>query len=237
MRLIFDCELKVYVSVYEYINSNMFIFVSNEEAVVVDPHVSEDVHDLFREHGVKKITIILTHEHCDHISGIWWFLERFDCKIICSSACASQIADKKHTRPLMLAFKIEEDDFKNGTNKIEKFNKTYVWTSYKADVTYQDQMAYEWQGHKFYFYAAPGHSVGSSFIIIDDEYVLTGDSLLKEYPIILTFPKSDKNIFVKETLPFFEKKLNPKMTILPGHGEPFLLQDIMKDGRINVELR
>ena len=230
-------NLKIYSSVYEYINSNMYIILSQDEAVVIDPHWNESVSDFFEEKHIKKVTIMLTHEHPDHISGVWWFLENFDCKLICSEKCAAKIADKRHTRPLLISFAVEKDDEEHGTHNAERFKNEYVWTAYKADIAYKNEMRYEWHGHLFHFYEAAGHSDGGSFIVLDEKYTFTGDSLMKDYPVIVSFPHSDKEVFQKRTLPLLEKTLLPQMTILPGHGKPFILGDIMQEGKIHVELR
>ena len=138
---------------------------------------------------------------------------------------------------MLLAFKIEEEDRKNGTNNLEQFNKEFVWTTYEADITYEKSMHYSWQNHEFEFYAIRGHSEGSSLIVMDNKYAFTGDSLLKKYPVIVSFPKGNRKIYIDETLPLFEKTLRPDVTILPGHGEPFVLSDIMIYGKIKVEIR
>lgn len=230
-------DLEIYSSVYEYIDSNMYVLVQNGKALVVDPQKNEGLQEIFEKNYVKKVTILLTHEHADHISGLWWFQERYECTVLCSQKCAELIACKKSTRPLLLAFKIEEEDRKNGTNKLEQFNKDFVWATYKADIAYEKSMHYSWQSHELDFYAINGHSEGSSLVVMDNKYVFTGDSLLKKYPVIVSFPNGSKRTYVDETLPLFEKVLNSDMTILPGHGEPFVLSDIMIDGKIKVEIR
>ncbi len=230
-------DIELYSSVYEFIDSNMYLLISNNEAVIIDPHKNEQIMELLVQSNVHDILIILTHEHSDHISGIWWFIKNFDCKIICSETCAKKISCKKSTRPLLLSFKIEEEDRKNGTNILEQFQKDYVWTTYNADITYEKSMHYSWQNHEFDFCAIRGHSEGSSLIVMDNKYAFTGDSLLKEYPVIVSFPKGNKTAYIDETLSFFEKTLKPNMIILPGHGKPFILSDIMVDGKISVEIR
>lgn len=230
-------DIELYSSVYDFIDSNMYLLISNNEALIIDPHKNEQATELFKRNKIQKVVIMLTHEHSDHISGIWWYIENFECKIICSEKCEKKISCKKSTRPMLLAFKIEEEDRKNGTNNLEQFNNEFVWTTYEADITYEKSMHYSWQNHEFEFYAIRGHSEGSSLIILDKKYAFTGDSLLKKYPIIVSFPKGNRKTYIDETLPLFEKTLNPDMTIFPGHGEPFALKDIMSDGKIKVEIR
>ena len=226
-----------YISIYKYLNSNMYILYKQNTVLVIDPHINEEIKTCFFDRNIRNVTIILTHEHSDHISGVWWFLENYECILICSENCSNIISDKKLTRPLFMYFFIKENNKKNGTNYFDQFKKEYVWTSYIANITFFDEFKYEWQGHQLFFKAIQGHSIGSSYIILDNKYVFTGDSLIKDYPIIVNFPQSNKNIFLNETIPLLEKTLYSDMIILSGHGKTFVLSEIMKGKKINVEIR
>ena len=230
-------NLAVYNSIYKYIDSNMFIIIENNEALVFDPHKNEDVLCLFKEKDVNKVTILLTHEHSDHVSGIWWFLENYACTLICSEKCALKLSNPRSVRPLLLSFVLEENDRKNGTDILSDFRREYVIRTYKADIIYSENYLLHWMGHELRFKSIQGHSPGSSFIVLDNKYVFTGDSLLKNYPVIVSFPYGDKKSFINQSIPYLEKNLSSDMIILPGHGNPFLLCDIMKEGKIHVELR
>lgn len=231
------CYIKIYRSVYKYIDSNMYVLPGQNEAVIIDPHKDAEIEELLKKNNISNIFIILTHEHCDHISGLSWLQGNFQCSIICSEICAEKIADKKNTRPLFISFALQQEDLKNGTHRLEDFNKNYIWTTYKADITFSNKFEYHWQNHTFVMYPIRGHSDGSCIIMMDKKFIFTGDSLLQKYPIIVSFPTSDKNAYINETLPFLEKILTPEMTILPGHGNMFLLKEILKEGKINVELK
>ncbi len=230
-------EIELYNSIYKYIDSNMYVLLSQNEALVVDPHVNEEIKLLLEKHKIQKITIILTHEHSDHISGVWWFQENFDCKIICSEKCAEKILNPRSVRPLFLSFILEENDRNKGTNLLSEFKNEFIPRTYSADITYSDEFHYSWQNHELYFKAIQGHSAGSCFIILDNKYVFTGDSLLKQYPVIVSFPGGNKKAYIDETLLLFEQTLRSNMTILPGHGGVFALSDIMTDGKIKVGIR
>jgi len=227
--------VEMYMSVYKYIDSNMFIIVGQGEAIVVDPHKNEEVLEILE--GVDKVTLLLTHEHADHISGVWWFKEHFDCDLVCSDVCNTNISNPHFIRPLLLSLTIKEKDVKNGTNVLAEFKKDFVARTYCADTTYSDTFSLTWQGHSIDFKLIPGHSVGSSLIIFDEKYAFTGDSLLKDYPVVVSFPQGDKKTFLEQTIPFLERDLSPNVIILPGHGEPFLLSEIMSDGKIHVGIR
>jgi len=230
-------EIKIYNSIFEYIDSNMYIMVEDSEALIVDPHKNDEVFKLLKNNNVKKISILLTHEHADHISGIRWLQENFKSILICSKSCAEYISVKKNIGYLLIGYILDEQDKKNGTNLSDKFNKDFVLNTYKADVVFEKEYQLKWKTHNLKFYAVLGHSEGSCIIIFDGKIVFAGDSLLKKFPVITRFPGGNKQKYIQETLPFLEKILSSKMQILPGHGTPFVLEEIMKAGKINVAFR
>lgn len=228
-------DLTIYRSIYKYINSNMYILVEKDKALIVDPH--EDFRVISLLEKIKNIFIILTHEHPDHTSGINWFQQRFPCKLFCTQRCSDYISRDENTRPILISFILEEQDRLNGTNLLEEFKKQYVPQTYKADVTFKDSLIEQWGGHRLELFKVLGHSPGSCGIVFDNDLAFMGDSLMKDLPVITRFPGGNKKVYINETLPFLEQKLKKDMMIMPGHGNPFLLNDIMKGGKINVEFR
>ena len=69
-------------SVYEHINSNMYVLLAEDEALIIDPHKNEELTDLFKNKGIKRVTILLTHEHHDHTTGVYWYQEQFESTLI-----------------------------------------------------------------------------------------------------------------------------------------------------------
>ena len=224
-------------SVYEYINSNMFVLLAGDEALIIDPHKNEQLTDFICSKGIKKVTILLTHEHHDHTSGIYWYQEHFESKLICQECAAEAMSKKQYLRPTLTAFILGEEDFKNGTHRYEEFKSVFVPRQYIADITYSDQYTLTWHNHTFKFYHIPGHSQGSNLIILDKQYVFTGDSLMKDLPVIIRFPGSSKEEYLNRTFPLLNSLLTPEMTILPGHGDPFVLKEIIENNQIYVQFR
>lgn len=224
-------------SVYEYINSNMYAFLLDHDAIIIDPHKNEELTELLKSRGVNKVTILLTHEHHDHTSGLYWYQERFDSTVICHENASICMGRRQYLRPMLLSFILSEEDQQNGTQRYEDFRKDFVPCQYTADETYSDKYSLKWHNHYFEFYHIPGHSVGSSLIILDGEYAFTGDSLLKELPIIIRFPGSNKEDYLNKTLPLLNQLLTSDMTILPGHGKPFILKEIIEKNQIHVQFR
>lgn len=237
MKLIFQNKnILIYNSIFEYIDSNMFIIIENNKALIIDPHENNEVYNLLRMNDIIDITVLLTHEHPDHISGLKWLKENFNTTIISTKETSDYISDIKNTRPILITFVLEEKDKQNGTNLLEKFKQNYEPFATKADITFEDDFEYKWNSHSLKFKKVLGHSKGSSLIFLDNKIVFSGDSLMKDYPIITRFPRGNNKIFKNETIPYLET-LNMDLEVFPGHGKIFKLKDIFSEGKLHVELK
>lgn len=230
-------DLQIYRSVYEFVNSNMYVIFSENEAIIFDPHRNEELTELLNKQGIQNITILLTHEHHDHTSGIYWYQKYFETTIICQEFGAKWMVSSKYLRPTLLLFIIGERDKVTGDNNLELFKHEYVACNYKTDVTFNKELQMDWHGHQLMFYHIPGHSKGSSLIVIDNQYAFTGDSLLKDIPIITRFQDSSHKDYLIKALPTIQRKLKGDMTIFPGHGNPFLYEELLNNNILDVRFR
>ena len=230
-------DIVLLTSVYEHINSNMYVLMAKDEAIIIDPHKNEELTELLKSKGIKKVIILLTHEHHDHTTGVYWYQENFESTLICQQNAAEYVARKQYLRPTLIAFILGEEDHNNGTHIYEDFKKSFVPRQYYADITYDEQYSIAWNNYSFDFFHIPGHSAGSSLILLNGKYAFTGDSLLKKLPIIIRFPGSNKEEYINKTLPLLNQLLTSDMTILPGHGKPFILKEIMNKNQIDVQFR
>ncbi len=237
MKLIFQSEnLAIYSSIFEYIDSNMYVMVEKDKALIIDPHKNNEVYNLLLKNNVKDITMLLTHEHLDHISGIKWLKDNFNTLLIATKETADYISNIKNMRPILINFILEERDKMNGTKMLEKFQKEYEPFVAEADIIFDDTFEHQWSSHNLRFKVIKGHSLGSCCIFLDEGIIFTGDSLMKAYPIITRLPRGSKKDYQNLTAPFFES-LHKNLKVFPGHGEIFELKDVLKDGKLNVELR
>lgn len=237
MKLIFQNKnISIYNSIFEYIDSNMFIIIENNKALIIDPHENNEVYNLLRMNDIIDITVLLTHEHTDHISGLKWLKDNFNTTIISTKETSDYISDIKNTRPILITFVLEEQDKLNGTNLLEKFKQNYEPFATKADITFEEDFEYVWNSHSLRFKKVLGHSKGSCLIFLDDNIVFTGDSLMKDYPIITRFPRGNNKVYKSETIPYLET-LDANLEVFPGHGKIFKLKDIFSEGKLHVELK
>jgi len=230
-------DIVLLTSVYEHINSNMYVLIAKDEALIIDPHKNEELTELLKSKGISKVIILLTHEHHDHTTGVYWYQENFESTLICQQKAAEYIARKQYLRPTLIAFILGEEDHINGTHIYDEFKKSFVPRQYYADLTYEERYKLNWNDYFFEFYHIPGHSAGSSLILLNGKYAFTGDSLLQDMPIIVRFPGSNKEEFQRFTYPLLCRLLTSEMTILPGHGKPFALKEIMDNNQLYVQFR
>lgn len=209
-------KIKCYV--FPAIQSNMFVYVSGKDALVIDPHVSIPALDYLRESLVQQITILLTHEHYDHTSGVLWLTKLFSSRVICQALTAASLRNGKNNRPIVLAAKsINDSDSAEARDYIRSLPRGYT---YIADETFHKESSFQWCGCNIRLIHTPGHSPGSCCIELDHAAIATGDSLIRRTPVITRFPGGSSRDFAQYTLPYLQHIQN-HMLILPGHGETF----------------
>jgi hydroxyacylglutathione hydrolase len=207
---IIDCELFNYS--FAPVDSNMYVVISNNKALIIDPCVNADALQLLKNNNISEPIVLLTHEHYDHISGINWLRGNIGCRVIAIEQCALSLPEPK--RNFSSHFEAILPFFSSGSEienvKIEPY-------SCNADETFQDHTCFVWENHKIEIIHAPGHSNGSVCIIIDDIFVFTGDSLIKGKQTITRLPGGSKKKYAEITVPLL--RLLPKDSVIfPGHG-------------------
>ena len=81
-------EIRRYVS--GLLSSNMYVLGEGDHALIIDPF-----EDTAPAQGLTVDTIILTHEHYDHISGVELWKACTGAPVLCSRACAENIQSPK----------------------------------------------------------------------------------------------------------------------------------------------
>jgi glyoxylase-like metal-dependent hydrolase (beta-lactamase superfamily II) len=209
-----NCELHSFA--FDPIDSRMYVLISDNEALVVDPCISAAALQLFRDRDVMNATVIPTHEHYDHISGVNWLREHLTCKLIASEPGAKSMVDPKlNASAHFEALFVLADEATR--RRVSELNiQPYTC---RADEVFSKYLWFSWHGHKVEIRETPGHSRGSVCIVIDDIYVFTGDSLIKGRPTITRLPGGSRKEFADTTLPFL-RNLPRSSIAFPGHGEP-----------------
>ena len=200
-------NIRIYEFSFEPLDSKMYILIENNKALMIDCIPSERAEILLKESNVNEITIILTHEHFDHILGIEMFREKFNCNCLCSEKCGENIKSSVKNFSRMSEFLFMDKD----TNvEIQPF------VSFADDV-FSEDFIFNWENHTIKCKITPGHSEGSICIIFDEKYLFSGDTVVDGYKIITRFPGGSKKKYKDITLPFL-KSLSSNILVFPGHG-------------------
>lgn len=203
--------------------SNLFVVVEENfnKAIVIDIGNFEKTKKIIVENNVEIEKLILTHEHYDHIAGLNELRNDYSFEVIASLKCSNGLQDSNINKSKNFGVYL----YFLGKEYRDKV-KEYI--SEKADIVFEKEYYFNWYNHDIYIYQTPGHSQGSSCIIIDNKYLFSGDSLIyKSNTITRTRGGSDKD-FREITLPFF-KKLDKNIKVYPGHGEEFTLGEKLKN--------
>lgn len=206
--------MKIFTIISNLIYSNMYVIEENNHLILIDPCIIDI--------SLKNKTIdyiFLTHEHYDHISGVNYWKEKCEAKVICSKSCAENI--KSSRKNLSIFFKTFCELQIWVKLKVPVENVKYVC---QADKFFDNSLTIEWQGNKIYLFGCPGHSLGSSCVLVNDKILFSGDSLFKDYPTVTGLPGGSKKGWLEKSLPFL--KSLPKDTIVyPGHFNSFCIKD------------
>ncbi len=209
-----SCGNRIQRYVFPYIDSNMYILAENKEALVIDPHISAEADRYLRENQVEKVTILLTHEHFDHISGIPWFRKHYDTKVICQQEALNPRTQKHFGRPLVVSLILSD---RGEHEKIKELEAEYPSKHpITAEQTYQEAMDLAWQGHFLHMEHLPGHSPASSLIMLDRRHVFTGDSLIPDAEPTLRWPWSEEGLYWEKVVPRL-LQIPEECIIYPGH--------------------
>lgn len=217
-------DILVYRSVYAPVKSNMYIMLTDEEAIVLDPNVNEELLQLLERNKIIKVHILLTHGHYDHISGVMWLKDFFPSMVYCQERCSVRLASSKRPLARMVALVLATEDKKDGGHRYQDFKASYKPFTIEADKTFEKEDMLEIGKFRFKVTSTPGHSEGSACYILNDLLVFTGDTLLLDSNIITTFPGGNKDDYEKITLPYLQS-LDKKLIVMPGHGNPFVLRE------------
>ena len=184
------------------INSNMYVLIKMGAALIIDPCVSSEAEYLLRSNKVAQCTILLTHEHYDHISGINRLRKLFGCKVICSLKCADLIGDShKNGASTFGALFLSHGE--GARNMVEKLWEPEYYC--EADEVYKDKKTFLWQKLKVEMKETPGHSQGSQIIKINDKNVFSGDSLIPGQKTIHKIAGWQQKIIYRKNITIYRK--------------------------------
>lgn len=204
----------------EIIDSMAYLVITDGFGVVIDPHEDQDMlKDLSQ---IMSLSIILTHEHFDHISGVNWLKEHFDATVYASAVCAERIESKRNGTELFPLLLI------NDKKAYREFKDKYQ-LPYRCEVNsmLSNEFLLNCGKCQFYCFETPGHTEGSMSVLVNNTALFAGDVLLGNGE---EFRSIDANIerYQMVTLPKFISLLSNDVTVFPGHGTPDSLSSILR---------
>lgn len=202
--------------------ANMYFISENGHALIVDPSRDDEAFDMVMQKAHQIDKIILTHEHCDHISGAKKMRTEFGCPILCSETCAKNIMDSRYnySRYFDALAKVQSRIYSENCADMEAF-------TLEADETFRQYNAFTWQEHYVTISELPGHSQGSVGILLDNTFLFSGDTLLWREKTITRFLGGSKKQLEKVTIPWL-RGLDYSVKVYPGHFESFVLGERLK---------
>ena len=207
----------VYQFVMPVIRSNMYVLIANNRALVIDPHIDSQAEKLLHENGVQGCVILLTHEHFDHISGVNWLREQFNCQVICTAVCSRLIDNSKRSGAATFGALFLLGHTAQEREEIEPW--LVPDDVCQADETFGRETIFVWQGIRLVLKEMGGHSPGSQIILAESHSIFTGDNLIPGRQAITRLPGGCRMIYERDVRPYLQS-LPKDLIVFPGHGEP-----------------
>lgn len=216
--------MEIYRYVMPAILSNMYILIEGAQALVVDPSGNQDALQRLQDAQPEKVTVLLTHEHFDHISGVNLLRQNFNVEVICLKACAERLEDPsrnfaKFWRTMIMD---KPPQVQEEGRKVEDLDYACA-----ADTAYDAETTISWAGNTIKLIPAPGHSRGGCLLLLDEKILFSGDNLVEGAGVICRFPGGSKRDYAAITRPLLEA-LPDNTFVLPGHGEPGPLRELRR---------
>jgi len=202
-------------------NTNSYILYDKKDAsaLLIDACDFHQIDEFLMRNRLVIDYIILTHEHCDHIFGLEQLREKYHASVIASNSCSSGIQNC-----LANMSKIYESYLffsgRDNTVTIEPF------VCKEAEITFSERIQFEWNNHSIYVEETPGHSKGSSSIVLDGIYLFSGDSLSMDYKVITKLPNGSEAEYKERAIPFY-RGLPDSTIVFPGHGRNSLIGEMI----------
>lgn len=224
-------SLSIYVYALPVLDSRMYIVVDKQQpaqALVIDPIVSEEAVPILTP--LSHATVLLTHSHIDHISGVNWLRTKTDVSVLCSTICAEKIADPNKNLAAFSAALVMDKTKEEQATFLAVCDTQY---SCKADDCFDKATEFTWGSHTISITHTPGHSDCSQCIRLTPSseqkltqglqkksptIVFTGDSLVNGHKVVTRLPSGSKTDYQTITKPYLTS-LSQDTLIMPGHGD------------------
>lgn len=195
--------------------SNSYVLQRGNEALIIDPNDATVLGGMLGD--ARLAVIILTHEHCDHIAGLSQLRQDWpQVEVIASQACSNALGNTGLNMSRMMSVYLAFQ----GKGEIEY--PAFICEG--ATRIFETHLRVNWQNHSFECICLPGHTEGSTAILLDGERLFSGDYLIPGAKTVTRLPGGSPERYMDETIPWL-KQLSPGIRVFPGHGESYVLRE------------
>jgi glyoxylase-like metal-dependent hydrolase (beta-lactamase superfamily II) len=207
--------------------SNSFLVSSNDNFMLIDTgrssswgKLSKNLDEILSKNNLS--CLILTHTHFDHTENAAKIKEKYKSKIIVHKNESAYL--KSGRSPLPKGTNILTKILINSIGK--KMESQYNYENAQFDILVDEKLDLNEFGFNAYILHTPGHSSGSTSIIIDDELAIVGDAMFGVFKWSIFPPFADNVQLMTES---WDKLLKTNCsTYLPGHGAEISLNLLKK---------
>ena len=209
--------------VAKFFGTNCWIIAPSKgaECVVVDPGIGipnlvSDIRERLNAWNLKPAAILITHGHLDHIFSV----------VPLQSDCGIEEV-LVHASDRDLLSKPERGLGANGLALMKDLGDQFGLPNFDEPSgirELQESANFDLAGMRFSITSTPGHTPGSLVATIDNECVVTGDTLFKGAIGRTDLPRgsiSDMERTLREKI----ATLSGHLEVLPGHGEKSRMED------------
>ncbi|MDD8048810.1 MAG: MBL fold metallo-hydrolase [Thomasclavelia sp.] len=190
--------------------TNCYVIYQDDYAIVIDPGDNgKKIIKFVKDNNLNIKAILLTHGHIDHIGAVDSIYNTFNCPVY-----------------------INEKDNEFLTNPSLNLSNSFNLTPKVINLKMNNESKYNYGDFDFEFIHTPGHTPGSSIILLNKNIMFSGDTLFKDGIGRTDFPKSS-NTDMKSSLNII-KNLATNYTIYPGHGE-YTTLDYEKENNVYLK--
>lgn len=196
------------------LSSNMYVVSEGGRCIIIDPYFSPEANRLLS--GLTPDFMLVTHEHYDHVSGVNGYKLEYKIPLYASRACDEGMQSPARTRAKFFGAWLEVQGLSG-----QRVDPAYTC---RADEIIEEGQTIDWMGRPIVFRLAPGHSTGSTLLLLDGDMLFSGDCMLRKSVPASRLPGSDQKAFQRCTLPYL-KQLDGNTLVFPGHYGCFRLRD------------
>ena len=213
--------VKVHRFVWDYLDANMYAVRARDELLIIDPMDTEEAWRFLDNQGGCSVSVLLTHEHFDHINGLNRLRSGWNCTVYAQSQCSENIGSAIRNLSSVAGAIAEYSGI-----KIPKGIQIPKYKCDPADITFEDELSFLWCGHRLEMFSTPGHSSGSACIVLDGKLLFSGDTLFRN-PVVTRFPGGSTKQYEEITIPKLRELSGQIEYVFPGHGEGGTMDELL----------